>query len=108
MTREDGPDARYQYTLVVGPDTEDRAWVEGVLMRGGLEVAAATEAELAAMPDIVPPSLVILDDSGNRPERMTSFHSVRGHTALVGVPVELISIGPNREETIARTDPFGG
>ena len=28
--------------------------------------------------------------------------------ALVGVPVELISIGPNRDETIARRDPFGG
>ena len=27
---------------------------------------------------------------------------------LVGVPVELISIGPNRDETIARSDPFGG
>jgi adenylosuccinate synthase len=27
---------------------------------------------------------------------------------LLGVPVELISIGPNRDETIARSDPFGG
>jgi adenylosuccinate synthase len=26
--------------------------------------------------------------------------------ALVGVPVEIISIGPGRDETIARTDPF--
>ena len=26
--------------------------------------------------------------------------------ALVGVPVELISVGPGRDETIARTDPF--
>jgi adenylosuccinate synthase len=26
---------------------------------------------------------------------------------LVGVPVELISVGPGRDETIARTDPFG-
>ncbi len=26
---------------------------------------------------------------------------------LVGVPVELISVGPERDETIARTDPFG-
>jgi hypothetical protein len=24
------------------------------------------------------------------------------------VPVELISIGPNRDETIVRSDPFGG
>jgi adenylosuccinate synthase len=27
--------------------------------------------------------------------------------ALVGVPVELISVGPDRDETIARSDPFG-
>ena len=25
---------------------------------------------------------------------------------LVGVPVELISVGPGRDETIARLDPF--
>ncbi len=28
--------------------------------------------------------------------------------ALVGVPVQLISVGPGRDETIARTDPFRG
>jgi len=28
--------------------------------------------------------------------------------SLVGVPVELISIGPSRDETIVRRDPFGG
>ena len=55
--------AGYQYTLVVGPDSPDRAWLESVLMRGGLEVAACTEAELLSMPDIVPPQIVILDDS---------------------------------------------
>jgi len=27
---------------------------------------------------------------------------------LVGVPVQLISVGPGRDETIARTDPFAG
>jgi adenylosuccinate synthase len=26
--------------------------------------------------------------------------------ALAGVPVELISVGPGRDETITRTDPF--
>lgn len=36
--------AGFQYTLVVGPDSADRAWLESVLMRGGLEVAACTEA----------------------------------------------------------------
>jgi len=28
--------------------------------------------------------------------------------SLMDVPVELISVGPGRDETIARTDPFGG
>jgi adenylosuccinate synthase len=28
--------------------------------------------------------------------------------ALAGVPVELVSIGAGRDETIARSDPFGG
>jgi CheY-like chemotaxis protein len=91
LTAGDGPAARYQYTLVVGPDTEDRAWVEGVLMRGGLEVAAATETELSAMPDIVPPRLVVLDDSGALPERMASFRGLRAHPALVGVPVVVLA-----------------
>ncbi|HKA16637.1 MAG TPA: adenylosuccinate synthase [Myxococcota bacterium] len=35
-------------------------------------------------------------------------HYVERVEALVGVPVELISIGPNRDETIARKDPFEG
>jgi CheY-like chemotaxis protein len=83
--------AGYQYTLVVGPDSPDRAWLESVLMRGGLEVAAATEPELMGMPDIVPPNLVVLDDSGAMPERMVSFKNVRAHAALVGVPVVVLA-----------------
>jgi len=27
---------------------------------------------------------------------------------MVGVPVQLISVGPGRDETIARVDPFRG
>jgi CheY-like chemotaxis protein len=81
----------YQYTLVVGPDSPDRAWLESVLMRGGLEVAACTEAELLAMPDIVPPQLVILDDSASREERMASFANLRAHGPLAGVPVVVLA-----------------
>ena len=83
--------AGYQYTLVVGPDSPDRAWLESVLMRGGLEVAACTEAELLAMPDIVPPQIVILDDSTGRDERMASFANVRSHAPLSGVPVVVLA-----------------
>jgi len=81
----------YQYTLVVGPDSPDRAWLESVLMRGGLEVAACTEAELLAMPDIVPPQIVILDDSTAREERMASFANLGSHGPLTGVPVVVLA-----------------
>lgn len=83
--------AGYQYTLVVGPDSPDRAWLESVLMRGGLEVAACTEAELLAMPDIVPPQIVILDDSASREERMASFANLRAHGPLAGVPIVVLA-----------------
>jgi CheY-like chemotaxis protein len=83
--------AGYQYSLVVGPDSPDRAWLESVLMRGGLEVAACTEAELLAMPDIVPPQIVILDDSASREERMASFANLRAHGPLAGVPVVVLA-----------------
>jgi CheY-like chemotaxis protein len=81
----------YQYTLVVGHDAPDRAWVEGILMRGGLEVAACTEAELLAMPDIVPPHLIILDDSTAREERMASFANLRAHPPLAGIPIIVLA-----------------
>jgi CheY-like chemotaxis protein len=96
----------YRYTLVIGDDSPDRAWLEEILMRGGLEVAACSEAELAAMPDIVPPQLVVLDDS--RPggddgdstrtghaERMASFERIRAQPALAGVP--LIMLAPDAD-----------
>jgi ActR/RegA family two-component response regulator len=83
--------AGYQYTLVVGPDSPDRAWLESVLLRGGLEVAACTEAELLAMPDIVPPQIVILDDSTAREERMASFANLGSHGPLAGVPVVVLA-----------------
>jgi CheY-like chemotaxis protein len=83
--------AGYQYTLVVGPDSPDRAWLESVLMRGGLEVAACSEAELLAMPDVVAPQLVILDDSASREERMASFANLLAHPPLASAPVVVLS-----------------
>jgi DNA-binding response OmpR family regulator len=84
-------EAGYRYTLIVGPDSPDRAWLESVLMRGGLEVAACTEDELLAMPDIVPPQIVVLDDSSRREQRMASFANLRAHPALVGTPVVVLA-----------------
>lgn len=91
MTEEQAGESGYQYTLVVGPDTPDRAWIEGTLLRGGLEVAASTQEALANLPDIVPPHLAVLDDSSNREERMAGFRSLRAHPALAGVPVVVLA-----------------
>jgi CheY-like chemotaxis protein len=95
-------EAAYRYTLVIGEDSPDRAWLEGILMRGGLEVAACSEAALLAMPDIVPPQLVILDDSisangsvderrARQAARLASFERIRAQPALAGVPVVLFT-----------------
>jgi CheY-like chemotaxis protein len=82
-------DLAYRYTLVLGPDGADRAFVEGVLLQSGLEVAASVFKEIT--PDVVPPALVVLDDSGKRAERMETFQRVRQHPALRGVPVILLA-----------------
>ena len=41
---------------------------------------------------------------GDLPKAARSY--VQRVEALAGVPVELISVGPGRDETIARTEPF--
>lgn len=84
-------EAGYRYTLIVGPDSPDRAWLESVLMRGGLEVAACSEEELLAMPDIVPPQIVVLDDSSRREQRMATFANLRAHAALIGAPIVVLA-----------------
>jgi len=93
LKQADQPDEEdgYQYTLVVGPDSVDRAWIEGTLLRGGLEVAASTYDELDHMLDIVPPHLAILDDASNRTERMANFRRLQVHPAMAGVPVIVLA-----------------
>ncbi len=90
---EDAPPTppSYAYTLVVGPDSRDRAWIEGTLMRGGLEVAASTEAELLAEPDIIPPHLLVLDDASPYPQLVETFRRLRSHPAFGGVPFIILS-----------------
>jgi DNA-binding response OmpR family regulator len=79
------------YTLVVGPDTRDRAWVESTLLRGGLEVAAATEADVLVTKDLLPPRLLVVDDQAARDARMAMLRRLQGHPALKGVPLIVLA-----------------
>ncbi len=79
------------YALVVGPDNPDRAWIESTLLRGGLEVAAASEADVLVTGDLLPPRLVVLDDATNREARLASLRRLQAHPALKGVPLLVLS-----------------
>jgi DNA-binding response OmpR family regulator len=89
---EDTPSLRRTgYTLVIGEEGEDRAWVMAALRWARMEAAAATEAELFQHPDWVPPWLVILDDVAGGEARRKSQARIRAHPALKGVPVLILS-----------------
>ncbi len=74
------------YTLIVGGETKDRAWVESTLMRSGLVVSLGSEADVLATPNLLPPHLVVLDDQGNRETRGATVRRLQAHPALKGVP----------------------
>ncbi|HET7294133.1 MAG TPA: response regulator [Vicinamibacteria bacterium] len=79
------------YALVVGPDNPDRAWIESTLLQGGLEVAAASEADVLVTSDLLPPRLVVLDDATSREARLASLRRLQAHPALKGVPVLMLA-----------------
>lgn len=79
------------YALVVGLDNQDRAWIESTLLRSGLEVAAASEAEVLATGDLLPPRLVVLDDSAGREARLSSLRHLQAHPPLKGVPLIVLA-----------------
>jgi len=79
------------YALVVGQDNQDRAWIESTLLRGGLEVAAASEADVLAVNDLLPPRLVVVDDASDRAARLASLRRLQSHPALKGVPVVILA-----------------
>jgi CheY-like chemotaxis protein len=79
------------YALVVGPDNPDRAWIESTLLRGGLEVAAASEADVLVTGDLLPPRLVVLDDATNREARLATLRRLQAHPALKGVPLLVLA-----------------
>lgn len=75
-----------RYVLVIGPDCDDRAWLEGVLMRADLAVAAASPGELLAAPDIIAPQIVLFDDAGTRVARGEVLRRSMAIPALAGAP----------------------
>jgi CheY-like chemotaxis protein len=79
------------YTLLVGPDSKDRAWVEGTLLRGGMEVATATEADVLVAKDLLMPRLLVLDDQGPRDARMATLRRLQAHPSLKGVPMLVLA-----------------
>ena len=80
------------YTVVVGPVTPDRDWIEATLLRGGLSVTLATEGELLATPHLLrEPHLLVLDDASNRDQRSASLRRLAAHPALKGVPVLVLA-----------------
>jgi len=83
--------ARQGYALIVGADGPDRNWAAATLQDAGLEVAAATEAEILAHEDWVPPTLVILDDNGSAEERKALQKRLQKHPAFIGVPLLILA-----------------
>jgi response regulator RpfG family c-di-GMP phosphodiesterase len=65
--------------------------VAAILGTAGMEVAEATEAELHAAADWVPPSVVFLDDSRGRAARDAAQARLKAHPALQGVPLVILA-----------------
>ncbi len=79
------------YTLVVGHEGADRAWIEGTLLRGGLTVSLATEVDVLATRELNPPKLVVVDDSGGREDRSATLRRLAAHPSLKGIPLLLLA-----------------
>lgn len=83
--------SRQGYALIVGPHGPDRDWAAASLQQAGLEVAAATEEEILAHEDWVPPTLVVLDDHGARETRSATQKKLQKHPSFVGVPLLILA-----------------
>lgn len=86
-----GEEERSGFCLVVAPEGPDRDWATETLDESGLTVYTASEAEVLATPDLVPPRLVVLDDAATRAERNETLRRLSGHVPLKGVPVLVLS-----------------
>jgi CheY-like chemotaxis protein len=80
-----------RYVLVVGADSDDRAWLEGVLMSADLRVAAVSPGELLAAPDILAPQIVFFDDKSSRIPRRDVIRRAVRVPALTAVPFVVLA-----------------
>jgi DNA-binding response OmpR family regulator len=91
LGQDGGQDPRQGYALIVGVDGPDRNWAAATLQEAGLDVAAATQDEILAHDDWVPPTLLILDDQGSADERKVLQKRLQKHPAFIGVPLLILS-----------------
>jgi len=91
LSEESSSPHRHGYTLVVGGEGEDTAWVLAALEWAGMEASVITEEGLHEHDDWVPPHLVILDDVLGGAARREAQARLRSHPSLRGVPILILS-----------------
>jgi CheY-like chemotaxis protein len=77
--------------LVISRNSADRSAIDQALRSAGLEVAAATEADVLVANDLMPPILVVVDDNSSKDERLASLRRLQAHPALQGIPVVILA-----------------
>jgi CheY-like chemotaxis protein len=78
------------YILLVAQSGPSRDATEAVLQAAGLAVACSIVEEVFLALDLMPPKLVLFDD-GDEGDRAAALKRLRGHPALQGVPVVVLS-----------------
>lgn len=83
---------RAGYVLIVGPRGPERTRIFGTLKAAAMEVYAATEAEVLAIPDLLSPALTVLaDGGGGREQRQAALEKLLAYPPLVGVPILVVA-----------------
>jgi twitching motility two-component system response regulator PilG len=78
------------YVLVVGPDDAGLAPACSALREAGFDVMAATEAEVLAAVDLVPPRLLLLD-LPEGPSGLAALQRLGAHPPLAGAPLLVLA-----------------
>lgn len=84
-------ESRSGYILIVGRPGPERGTTEQILLASGLEAAAASEGDVLVANDLMPPTLVVVDDASTRDERLATLRRLQAHPALQGVPILVLA-----------------